>query len=54
MPNSTAAGPLGFYTMGFKIENNLPRNILTAIPPDRLDGVTVPSIYGESGDTALS
>src|ERR1700734_302666 len=37
MPNSAAPGPLEFYKDRFQIENNLTRNILRSIPPDRLD-----------------
>jgi uncharacterized damage-inducible protein DinB len=37
MPNSAAPGPLEFYKTRFEIENNLTRNILKAIPPDKLD-----------------
>ena len=37
MPNSAAPGPLKFYRNRFEIENNLTRNILKAIPPDKLD-----------------
>ena len=37
MPNSAAAGPLEFYKTRFEIENTLTRNILKAIPPDKLD-----------------
>lgn len=36
MPNSAAPGPLEFYKNRFGIENNLTRNILKAIPPDKL------------------
>jgi len=37
MLNSDAPGPLEFYKNRFDIENNLTRNILKAIPPDKLD-----------------
>jgi uncharacterized damage-inducible protein DinB len=37
MPNSAAPGPLEFYKDRFQIENNLTRNILRSIPPDKLD-----------------
>ena len=37
MPSSAAPGPLEFYKNRFEIENNLTRNILKAIPPDKLD-----------------
>jgi xanthine dehydrogenase YagR molybdenum-binding subunit len=37
VPNSAAPGPLKFYRNRFEIENNLTRNILKAIPPDKLD-----------------
>ena len=37
MPNSLAPGPLPFYRKRFEIENNLTRNVLNAIPPDKLD-----------------
>jgi hypothetical protein len=37
MPNSATRGPLEFYKSRFEIENDLTRNILNAIPPDRLD-----------------
>jgi uncharacterized damage-inducible protein DinB len=37
MRNSAAPGPLEFYKSRFQIENNLTRNILRAIPPDKLD-----------------
>ncbi len=37
MLNSDASGPLEFYKNRFDIENNLTRNILKAIPPDKLD-----------------
>lgn len=37
MPHNTAPGPLEFYKSRFEIENNLTRNILKAIPPDKLD-----------------
>jgi uncharacterized damage-inducible protein DinB len=37
MPNSAAPGPLEFYKNRFEIENSLTRNILKAIPPDKLD-----------------
>ena len=37
MPNSAAPGPLEFYKDRFPIENNLTRNILRSIPPDKLD-----------------
>jgi uncharacterized damage-inducible protein DinB len=36
MTNSAAPGPLEFYKNRFEIENNLTRNILKAIPPDKL------------------
>jgi uncharacterized damage-inducible protein DinB len=37
MPNSAAPGPFEFYKKRFEIENKLTRNILKAIPPDKLD-----------------
>jgi len=37
MPDSAAPGPLEFYRNRFAIENKLTRNILKAIPPDKLD-----------------
>ena len=37
MPNSAPPGPFEFYKKRFEIENNLTRNILKAIPPDKLD-----------------
>ena len=37
MPNNTTVGPLDFYRKRFEIENNLTRNVLNAIPPERLD-----------------
>src|SRR5580658_3177337 len=36
MPNSAAPGPFDFYRNRFTIENNLTRNILRAIPHDKL------------------
>jgi hypothetical protein len=37
MLNSEAPAPLEFYKNRFDIENNLTRNILKTIPPDKLD-----------------
>ena len=37
MPHNAVPGPLEFYKNRFEIENNLTRNILRAIPPDKLD-----------------
>jgi uncharacterized damage-inducible protein DinB len=37
MPTSAGAGTLEFYKKRFAIENGLTRNVLTAIPPDKLD-----------------
>ena len=36
MSNNTAVGPLDFYRKRFEIENNLTRNVLNAIPADKL------------------
>jgi uncharacterized damage-inducible protein DinB len=37
MADKISTGPLAFYKERFEIENNLTRNILKAIPPDKLD-----------------
>jgi hypothetical protein len=37
MPSNAVRGPLEFYKKRFEIENNLTRNVLKAIPPDKLD-----------------